>query len=41
MPQSAIEAGAVDYVLPLRSIAPALVDIVHGRPVSGTTAAPS
>jgi two-component system chemotaxis response regulator CheB len=31
MPQAAIEAGAVDYVLPLSSIASALVQIVSGE----------
>ena len=34
MPRSAIRSGAVDYVLPLEAIGPALNDIVHGRPVS-------
>lgn len=34
MPRSAIRSGAVDYVLPLDAIGPALNDIVHGRPVS-------
>jgi two-component system chemotaxis response regulator CheB len=34
MPGSAIRSGAVDYVLPLDAIGPALDDIVHGRPVS-------
>jgi two-component system chemotaxis response regulator CheB len=33
MPRSAIRTGAVDYVLPLEAIAPAIQDIVHGRPV--------
>jgi chemotaxis response regulator CheB len=28
MPQAAIETGAVDYVLPLASIAPASVELV-------------
>jgi len=30
MPQSAIDTGVVNYVLPLDSIAAALVQIVHG-----------
>jgi two-component system chemotaxis response regulator CheB len=34
MPRSAIRSGAVDYVLPLEAIGPALNGIVHGRPVS-------
>ena len=34
MPSSAIQSGAVDYVLPLDAIGPALTDIVKGRPVS-------
>jgi two-component system chemotaxis response regulator CheB len=34
MPRSAIESGAVDDVLPLDAIGPALNDIVHGRPIS-------
>jgi two-component system chemotaxis response regulator CheB len=29
MPRAAAETGAVDYVLPLKAIAPALVDLVH------------
>jgi two-component system, chemotaxis family, protein-glutamate methylesterase/glutaminase len=31
MPGSAIRTGAVDYILPLNLIGPALVDLVHGR----------
>lgn len=34
MPESAIRTGAVDYVLPVEAIGPALNDLVHGRPVS-------
>ena len=34
MPTSAIRTGAVDYVLPIEAIGPALNDIVHGRPVT-------
>jgi two-component system, chemotaxis family, protein-glutamate methylesterase/glutaminase len=33
MPESAIRTGAVDYVLPLDRIGPALDDLVHGRPI--------
>ena len=33
MPRSAIESGAVDYVLPLDAIAPAIGRIVRGEPV--------
>jgi two-component system chemotaxis response regulator CheB len=33
MPASAVRSGAVDLVLPLETIAPALDAIVHGRPV--------
>jgi len=33
MPSSAIESGAVDYVLPLDAIAPAIEHIVRGEPV--------
>lgn len=33
MPQSAIESGAVDYVLPLDSIGPTIQRIVRGQPV--------
>ena len=39
MPESAIRTGAVDYVLPVEAIGPALNDLVHGRPVSETTGA--
>jgi two-component system, chemotaxis family, protein-glutamate methylesterase/glutaminase len=35
MPGSAIQTGAVDYVLPLDLIGPALVDLVHGRGLTG------
>jgi two-component system chemotaxis response regulator CheB len=34
MPESAIQAGAVDYVLPVDAIAPALGSIVHRRAVA-------
>jgi two-component system chemotaxis response regulator CheB len=33
MPGAAVRSGAVDYVLPLGAIAPALDALVHGRPV--------
>ena len=33
MPGSAVRSGAVDYVLPLDAIGPALDALVHGRPV--------
>jgi chemotaxis response regulator CheB len=33
MPRSAVETGAVDYVLPLAAIAPAIAPIVGGEPV--------
>jgi two-component system chemotaxis response regulator CheB len=33
MPAAAVAAGAVDYLLPLNDIAPALEAIVHGAPV--------
>jgi two-component system chemotaxis response regulator CheB len=36
MPEAAVRSGAVDYVLPLDAIGPALDAIVHGRPVTGT-----
>lgn len=38
MPQSAIESGAVDYVLPLGAIAPAIERLVRGEPVSAVSA---
>jgi two-component system chemotaxis response regulator CheB len=38
MPKSAIQSGAVDYVLPVDAIAPALSSIVHGRAVARTGA---
>ena len=34
MPRSAVETGAVDYVLPLDAIAPAIAAIVRGEPVA-------
>jgi two-component system chemotaxis response regulator CheB len=39
MPEAALRSGAVDYVLPLDAIGPAIDAIVHGRPVAGTLAA--
>lgn len=39
MPGSAIQTGAVDYVLPLDRIGPALMDLVHGRGVASSRAA--
>ena len=33
VPRSTIQSGAVDDVLPVEAIGPALDDIVHGRPV--------
>jgi two-component system chemotaxis response regulator CheB len=35
MPESALNTGVVDYVLPLDAIGPAIDAIVHGRPVPG------
>jgi two-component system chemotaxis response regulator CheB len=35
MPLAAVESGAVDYVLPLEAIAPALTAIMRGEPVQG------
>jgi chemotaxis response regulator CheB len=35
MPSSAIRTGAVDYILPLEAIAPAVVAIAKGEPVRG------
>jgi two-component system chemotaxis response regulator CheB len=34
MPESALKTGAVDYLLPLEAIGPAIDAIVHGRPVA-------
>jgi two-component system chemotaxis response regulator CheB len=34
MPEAAVRTGAVDYVLPLEAIAPAIDAIVNGRPVA-------
>jgi two-component system chemotaxis response regulator CheB len=34
MPEAAVRTGAVDYVLPLEAIAPAIDAIVHGRPIA-------
>jgi two-component system chemotaxis response regulator CheB len=35
MPQAAIRSGAVDYVLPIEAIGPAIDSMVHGRPIAG------
>jgi two-component system chemotaxis response regulator CheB len=35
MPEAAVRSGAVDYVLPIVDIAPALNALVHGQPVVG------
>ena len=37
MPQSAVKTGAVDYVLPLEAIAPALTAIIRDEPVHGNS----
>lgn len=34
MPESAVKTGAVDYVLPIEAIGPAINAIVHGLPVT-------
>ena len=39
MPQSAVDTGAVDYVLPLDAIGAAITAIVRGEPVGHPTAA--
>jgi two-component system chemotaxis response regulator CheB len=39
MPEAALRSGAVDYVLPLDAIGPAIEAIVTGRPVAGAGAA--
>lgn len=39
MPAAAVKSGAVDYVLPIVSIAPALIAVVHGQAIGGGTAA--
>jgi two-component system chemotaxis response regulator CheB len=39
MPEAAVRSGAVDYVLPLDAIGPAIDAIVHGRPIVGAVAA--
>ena len=39
MPESALKSGAVDYVLPLEAIGPAIEAIVNGRPVAGAVGA--
>jgi two-component system chemotaxis response regulator CheB len=41
MPGSAIQTGAVDYILPLDLIGPALVDLVHGRSLTSPRHAPA
>ena len=38
MPEAALKTGAVDYVLPLSAIGPAVDAIVHGEPVAGAAA---
>jgi two-component system, chemotaxis family, protein-glutamate methylesterase/glutaminase len=38
MPEAAVRTGAVDYVLPLEAIGPAIDAIVNGRPVAGVVA---
>ena len=39
MPEAAVKSGAVDYVLPIVSIAPALIAVVHGQAIGDGTAA--
>jgi two-component system chemotaxis response regulator CheB len=39
IPAAAIKSGAVDYVLPIDAIGPAIDSIVHGRRISTTLAA--
>jgi len=39
MPESAVKTGAVDYVLPLAAIGPAINAIVHGKPVADVASA--
>lgn len=39
MPESALRSGAVDYVLPIEAIGPAIDAIVNGRPVAGAVSA--
>lgn len=39
MPQAALRSGAVDYVLPVEAIGPAIDAIVHGRSVADGVAA--
>jgi two-component system chemotaxis response regulator CheB len=39
MPEAALKTGAVDYVLPLDDIGPAIDAIVHGRPIAGLAGA--
>jgi hypothetical protein len=39
MPEAALRSGAVDYVLPLDAIGPAIEAIVTGCPVAGAGAA--
>jgi len=38
MAEAAVRTGAVDYVLPLEAIAPAIDAIVNGRPVAAGVA---
>ena len=39
MPEAAVRSGAVDYILPIVDIAPALEALVHGQAIGGGTAA--
>jgi two-component system chemotaxis response regulator CheB len=39
MPESALKSGAVDYVLPLEAIGPAIDAIINGRPIAGVASA--
>jgi two-component system chemotaxis response regulator CheB len=39
MPESAVKTGAVDYVLPIEAIGPAITAIVHGQPVADVASA--
>jgi two-component system chemotaxis response regulator CheB len=39
MPEAALRSGAVDYVLPLEAIGPAIDAIVNGRPVASAAGA--
>jgi len=39
MPEAALRTGAVDYVLPIEAIGPAIDAIVSGLPVAGAVSA--